>query len=134
MKISSRLASALVAASFVFAPLAPAIASHHDDDDDYEYSDSRNYRDQGYDQRGYDQSGYDARYYQQRRYDRANRYYRNDRCGRGTGGLIIGAVAGGLLGRAVVGHYGDRTAGTIIGAGAGALAGRAIDRSGNSRC
>jgi hypothetical protein len=52
-----------------------------------------------------------------------NRY----RCDRGTGGTIIGAIAGGLLGNSIAG-YGDRTAGAVIGAGAGALAGRAIDR------
>ena len=44
-------------------------------------------------------------------------------------GLIIGAVAGGLLGRSIVGYRGDRTAGAIVGAGVGALAGRAIDKS-----
>lgn len=72
------------------------------------------------------------------RYDRPNRnrdYDRGYRCKKsGTGGLIIGAVAGGLLGRAVVGKRGDRTAGVIVGAGAGALAGRALDRNGSNRC
>ena len=57
------------------------------------------------------------------RYDDRPRY----RCDRGTGGTIIGAIAGGLLGNAVVGR-GDRAIGTIAGAGAGALAGRAVDR------
>ena len=45
----------------------------------------------------------------------------------GTGGLIVGAIAGGLLGHEVARH--DRPAGTIIGGGVGALAGRALDRS-----
>ena len=45
----------------------------------------------------------------------------------GTGGTIIGAIAGGLLGNAAAGR-GDRGTGTIVGAGVGALAGRAIDR------
>jgi hypothetical protein len=80
------------------------------------------------------------------RYSRGNRYYRGDNrnygggryyanCRRdsGTGGLVIGAIAGGLLGNEVAGRRGDRTAGTVIGAGVGALAGRAIDRS-DSRC
>nr|MBA4771270.1 glycine zipper 2TM domain-containing protein [Sphingobium sp.] len=62
--------------------------------------------------------------------------YRDDyryRCRKsgGTTGLLLGGVAGALLGRAVD-TRGDRAPGTIIGAGAGALAGRAIDR--NSRC
>ncbi|USI73346.1 glycine zipper 2TM domain-containing protein [Sphingomonas morindae] len=45
----------------------------------------------------------------------------------GTGGTIIGAIAGGLLGNGIAGH-GDRAAGTLLGGGLGALAGRAIDR------
>lgn len=54
---------------------------------------------------------------------------RHDRCrGDGTGGALIGAIAGGLLGNAVAG-YGDRAAGTILGGVGGALAGRAIDRA-----
>ena len=52
---------------------------------------------------------------------------RDYRCNRGTGGTIIGAIAGGLLGNSIAGR-GDRTIGTAVGAGAGALAGRAIDR------
>ncbi|WP_413060706.1 glycine zipper 2TM domain-containing protein [Sphingomonas carotinifaciens] len=86
--------------------------------------------------RGYDRDGYRDR----GRYDRG---YRNDRgwrddrgyrdrgrnpCKDGDGGTIIGAIAGGLLGR-TVDTRGDRALGTILGAGAGALAGRAIDRS-----
>lgn len=64
------------------------------------------------------------------RYER--RHYRHKHCKRdkGTGGLVIGAVAGGLLGREIAR---DRTAGTIIGGGVGALAGREIDK-GNGRC
>jgi hypothetical protein len=58
------------------------------------------------------------------------RYYcrKND----GTTGLIVGGVAGALLGREVAGRYGDRTAGAIIGAAGGALIGRAIDRGGSN--
>ena len=44
---------------------------------------------------------------------------------KGNGGLVIGAIAGGLLGHEVAR---DKTAGTIIGAGVGGLGGRAIDR------
>jgi len=55
------------------------------------------------------------------------RYYcrRND----GTTGLVIGAIAGGLLGNSVRGD----ALGTLVGAGGGALLGQAIDR-GNVRC
>ena len=73
---------------------------------------------------------------------RNNGYYRNNgyrggyRCrDNGTGGTIIGAIAGGLLGNEVgkgsgrYGRRGDGTTGAIIGAGVGALAGRAIDRN-----
>jgi uncharacterized protein YcfJ len=55
------------------------------------------------------------------------RYYcrRND----GTTGLVIGALAGGLLGNAV----GGNTLSTLLGAGGGALLGQSIDR-GQVRC
>jgi outer membrane lipoprotein SlyB len=74
--------------------------------------------------------------YRERENQRQNNYRnRNYDCrSKGTGGLVIGAVVGGLLGRKVAGRYGDRTAGAIVGAGAGALAGRAIDRAGSNRC
>lgn len=58
-----------------------------------------------------------------------NRYYcrRND----GTTGLIIGALAGGVLGN-VIAPGGSKTLGTILGGGAGALLGRSIGRDGNN--
>lgn len=93
-------------------------------------------------------SSYDARYNRDnRRYDRRDyrsydrRDYRNDRrnyrgnyrqCDNGTGGTVIGAIAGGLAGHEIAGR-GDRTVGTIIGGAVGALAGRAIDK-GNDGC
>lgn len=62
-------------------------------------------------------------------YDRGQRDYRaRQKCKDGDGGLLVGAIAGGLLGR-MVDTRGDRTLGTLLGAGGGALAGRAIDRS-----
>jgi hypothetical protein len=95
-------------------------------------------------------SPYDNGYYSQgqrydRRYDRrysqryANQRYQNQRygnyygrqCSNGSTGTIIGAIAGGLLGREIAGR-GDRTVGAIIGGAAGALAGREIDRSGRN--
>jgi Glycine zipper 2TM domain len=91
---------------------------------------------------GYYESGYDGYYEGRQDYRngrdyrdyRNDRNYRGNRCSKGTGGTIIGAIAGGLLGNAVVGRRGDKTTGVIIGAGAGALAGRAIDRSSGRRC
>jgi len=66
---------------------------------------------------------------QQNHGGRGAAYRQSYRCDRGTGGTIIGAIAGGLLGNAAVGHHGDRTAGSIAGAGVGALLGRSIDRN-----
>jgi uncharacterized protein YcfJ len=45
---------------------------------------------------------------------------------------VIGAIAGGLLGNTVAGR-GDKGLGTILGAVGGGLAGRAIDRADNPR-
>lgn len=82
----------------------------------------------GYYDRGYNDRGYDSR-----RYDDNRRYqYRDRRCSGGGTGTVIGAIAGGLLGRTVDTH-GDRLGGTLIGGVGGALVGRAIDKSGNPR-
>lgn len=83
-------------------------------------------RDRGY--RG------DRGYYRDRGYRGDRGYYRDrGRCrDKGTGGTILGAIAGGLLGHEIGnGRYdrGDGTTGAILGAGVGALAGRAIDRN-----
>jgi hypothetical protein len=114
------LAVAMAAATVTVS--TPAMAGNYRGGDYYEsrygdyYGDRRDYR------RGRDYRG-----------DRYYRGYRSQRCSSGTTGTIIGAIAGGLLGREVVGRRGDRTAGAIVGAGVGALAGRAIDKNGN-RC
>lgn len=50
----------------------------------------------------------------------------------GTTGLLIGGVAGALIGREVAGRRGDRTLGAILGAAGGALLGRAVDQGGSS--
>lgn len=89
---------------------------------------------------GYRYSNYDRDYrYDRREQRRADRYYRDNyrndyqRCrNSGTGGTIIGAVAGGLLGNEVA-RRGNKTEGSIIGAAVGALAGRAIDKA-DSNC
>jgi len=80
---------------------------------------------------------------EQRRYhttDNGVRYWRgNDGqyyCKRsnGTTGLLVGAAAGALAGRAIDSH-GSRATGTILGAAAGALLGREVQRSqSQARC
>lgn len=50
----------------------------------------------------------------------------------GTTGLLIGGVAGALIGR-TIDTRGDRTPGTVLGAVGGALIGREIERSA-ARC
>ena len=84
----------------------------------------------------YGSYGQNGRGYRTDHQYRGQRGYRDGyRCDRGTGGTIIAAIAGGLLGHEVAGRRGDRTMGVIIGAGVGAVAGRAIDRSsGGNRC
>ncbi len=89
--------------------------------------------------------GYDAsRYYRdgsargERSLSQRDRVYRgsDDRyyCRRSDGstGLIVGAIAGGVLGN-VIARGGSKTLGTILGAGGGAIAGSAIDKRG-TRC
>jgi hypothetical protein len=105
---------ALAAASMTIAPTA-ASAQYYGGGYGYHGGYDRGWHgDRGYGRGGYDRGGYD-RYYGHRH-----------RCD-GTGGAIIGAVAGGLLGNAVAGR-GDRTAGTLIGGGLGAVAGNAVGR------
>lgn len=85
-----------------------------------------------------DQYYRDGRYYQERRLSRNDRIYRgrDNRyyCRRtdGTTGLIVGGVAGGLLGNALS-SGGNATLGTLLGAAAGGALGHSVDR-GNIRC
>ncbi len=73
----------------------------------------------------------------ERRVSRSERIYRgqDDRyyCRRsdGTTGLIVGAIAGGVLGNRIA-RGGSETLGTLLGAGVGAAAGQAIDSG--TRC
>lgn len=79
--------------------------------------------------------GYQPRYYSS---PQGVRYWQGEdgryycRRSNGTTGLIIGAAAGALAGRAID-TRGERATGTILGAAAGALLGRQIDR-GEVRC
>ena len=79
-----------------------------------------------------------GRYFEPRRLSRSDRVWRGDdgryycRRDNGTTGLIVGAAAGALLGRALDGGR-ERTLGTLLGAAGGALIGREIDRGG-MRC
>jgi outer membrane lipoprotein SlyB len=120
------LSTAVAVSALTAIPAAAEAQSRHG------YYDARH---NGYNNqyRRYDRR-YDRRYANQRyRNQRYGNYYGN-RCRRddGTTGTILGAIAGGLLGREIAGR-GDRTVGTIIGGAAGALAGRAIDRSDSCR-
>jgi hypothetical protein len=119
-----------------------------DDRRDYR-RDARDDRQDGRgDYRRYDYNHPDPRYggYQADRYYRAGGNYRprrlaaNDRIYRGsdnryycrrddgTTGLIIGGLAGGVLGN-VIAPGGSKTLGTILGGGGGALLGRSVDRN-----
>lgn len=139
--------TALVASAAAFQPAA-ALAQKHDRRDRYE--DRRDYDRRHDADRPAPRSwrSYDERHFEpgRRNYDAA-RYYRsgagyrlgrNDRIYRGsdnryycrrddgTTGLIVGAMAGGVLGN-IISPGGYKTLGTILGAGGGALIGRAID-------
>lgn len=130
----THISAALSVVLIGLAPTAPAIAherGYHPyetrSNDDHDYR--RGYEDRHDNRRYEDRRGYGRH----RHHEKYSHRHRDDRCGKGTTGLVIGAVAGSLLGRAVAGRDGDRTAGLIIGGGTGALAGRAIDRS-DDRC
>ena len=95
------------------------------DDRDEGYDPARDYRAGNYQERAVSAdervyAGNDGRYYCKR----------SD----GTTGLIVGGVAGGLLGNVIQGGH-SRVLGTLLGGGAGALAGRAVDQSNSQvRC
>jgi hypothetical protein len=123
--LTAMLAAAVIAPTAV--PTAALAQRHHDNRWD---------GDRG---RGWDPTDHYSRgNYRERRLSRNDRIYRG-RDGRyycrrsdGTTGLIVGAVAGGLLGNALSGGR-SATLGTLLGAGGGALLGQSIDR-GSVRC
>ncbi len=118
MTIKKSIGALVLAATAITGFTATPAMARDRYEDGYRYNDDRDYREYRNDRRDY---------------RRGDRYYRNNnRCDKGTGGTIIGAVAGGLLGNEVA-RRGNRTEGAIIGAAVGALAGRAIDKS-DSNC
>lgn len=114
--LKKSIGALVLAATAVTGFTATPAMAHYDDDDGYYSRGDRYDRYDRYDRRDY----------------RRDRYYRGNRCDKGTGGTIIGAVAGGLLGNEVA-RRGNKTEGAIIGAAVGALAGRAIDKA-DSNC
>ena len=116
LKTLSLAGAALAMTATALVPATPAMAQ-------------RGYYGGGYD-RGYayDRGYRDDRVYRGGRGYYQDRGYRPRRCNSGSTGTIVGAIAGGLLGR-TIDTRGDRALGTVLGAGAGALAGRAIERS-----
>lgn len=119
-------AAAFAATAGAIVPATPAEAQgrYYQNDRGYYDRDYSDYRD---DRRAYRR---DRRAYRQYRDDRGRNFA--GRCRSGDTGTIVGAIAGGLLGR-TVDTRGDRLLGTVLGAGAGALAGRAIERSDDCR-
>jgi hypothetical protein len=124
-----KLAGTAIIATAMLAPTAALAQSYHPAPY-YEAAYERNGG--GYDRDGYarDRDGYEDRRGDR---DRGRRQGNRDRrdyrhCDRGTGGTLLGAIAGGLLGNAAVGRRGNNTAGALAGAGVGALVGRSIDR------
>ena len=98
-----------------------------------------------YAQDGYNGGGWDARdhyrddpRYQERPMSRDEQVYRgsDDRyyCRRsdGTAGLVVGGIAGGVLGDAIA-PRGSRTLGTLLGAIGGAAIGQSVD-SNSTHC
>ena len=111
------LALTLVA---VALPTMPAMAQRHRDRDRHgEYDNNGRYRQpHRLGRNDHVWRGNDGRYYCKR--------------GNGTTGLIVGGVAGALLGR-TIDNRGDRALGTLLGGAGGALLGRELDR-GKMQC
>jgi hypothetical protein len=127
-RLRSAVAAVLIA-SFVGA--APAMAQPHGRArGHYKHAEKREAREADWDaSRHYRR---DDRRYRARRLGREDRIYRGSDnryyCKRddGTSGLIIGGLAGGVLGN-VIAPGGSKTIGTIAGAGLGAIIGKTID-------
>jgi hypothetical protein len=123
--MKNRLVGAALAALLALPLSLPAAAQPRHD---YRWQGDRNGR--------WDPSQhYHSGNYRERRLGRNDRVYRGGdgryycRRSDGSTGLVIGAIAGGVLGNAI----GGNALGTLLGAGGGALLGQSIDR-GNYRC
>ena len=120
-KTLSLAGAAIAMSATALVPVAPAAAqSRHYSGDRYDRGYSQDYRSQDYRSQDYRAQDYRGQSYRS--------YRARQKCDDGYGGTIVGAIAGGLLGRSVAGR-GDHVLGTVLGGAAGALAGRAIDRS-----
>ena len=133
---------AIALSAAMLSPIAlpgTALAQHHYNRHDNRYDRNHRGRDYRWDGDRNDRwdpsSHYHSGNYRARRLTRNDRVYRGHdgryycRRNDGTTGLVVGAVAGGLLGNVV----GGGTLGTLLGAGGGGLLGRSIDR-GNVTC
>jgi hypothetical protein len=116
-------------AAIIATPLSLPMEAAAQRGNDYRWGGDRN--DNNWDPSRHYHSGR----YKERRMGRNDRIYRGGdgryycKRGDGTTGLVIGAIAGGILGNAI----GGNTLGTLLGAGGGALLGQSVDR-GNVRC
>lgn len=100
--------------------------------------DDRRWNNSRWDEPRWGDGRYDDRRWQARNQPFGNRGFNNRRGNfrcrdEGTGGAVVGAIAGGLLGNQVA-RRGDKTLGTIIGGVGGALIGREIDRADGRPC
>ncbi len=124
----SRNIMAVLLSAAMALPLSFPTAAFAQHRHDYHWQGDRN---SGWDPARHYRGGH----YRERRLGRNDRIYRGGdgryycRRNDGTTGLVIGAIAGGVLGNAI----GGDALGTLLGAGGGALLGQSIDR-GNYRC
>ena len=122
-RLFGSLMAAVMALPLMVAPLSAQPRDYRWQGDRPGWEPSRHYRDH---RRGH---------YRERRMGRNDRIYRGGdgryycRRSDGTTGLVVGAIAGGLLGNAI----GGDTLGALLGAGGGALLGQQIER-GQVRC
>lgn len=128
---------AFLAATMSAAALTAGCATSYDDGRRYGAYDW-NRPDPAYGNYYADRYYRDDRRYRERRLARGDRIYRGQdgryycRRSDGTTGLIVGGLAGGVLGN-IIAPGGSETLGTIIGAAAGAAIGREVERDG-ARC